>query len=277
MKAAVVDVTDSKNFYNIVDVPDAGMNDNEVLVKTVAVAVNPTDWKHALYVREKAIGGSDASGYVVNVGSKVVGLEVGDIVSVFKQGSLESSNGTFTEYFSTKPEAVLKFDKKTFNEEKVLPVGMHAPMHLDTFESIAALTLSLGTVAVSLAAQLKILPDKVENSTKLILIWGGATSTGIFAIQVARLVYGLRVITAASKKHEAYLKELGAEAVFDYNEDDVVQLIRDYSQGAIRYGYDCVSVNATSQQLYEATIDSAELSLGQFGCCFPGWNHQEIR
>lgn len=54
-----------------------------------------------------------------------------------------------------------------------------------------------------------------------ILIWGGASSVGQYALQILSY-YGYRnVVTTASKLHTAYLTSLGAKYVYDYKDPDV--------------------------------------------------------
>lgn len=55
-----------------------------------------------------------------------------------------------------------------------------------------------------------------------ILIWGGASSVGQYALQILKY-YGYRnVVTAASKSHSQYLASLGARHVYDYRDPDVM-------------------------------------------------------
>jgi len=65
-----------------------------------------------------------------------------------------------------------------------------------------------------------------------ILIWGGASSVGQYALQILRYYGYHNLLTTASKKHHSNLKSLGAMEVFDYNDSDVVeQIIRACSSG----------------------------------------------
>ncbi len=59
---------------------------------------------------------------------------------------------------------------------------------------------------------------------KGMLIWGGASSVGSAAIQIARTM-GFRVYATASERHHGYLRGLGASRVFDYRGEDVVERI----------------------------------------------------
>ena len=56
---------------------------------------------------------------------------------------------------------------------------------------------------------------------KTILIWGGSTSVGTNAIQLA-VAAGYSVVATASPKNFNYCKSLGASQVFDYNSKTVV-------------------------------------------------------
>lgn len=55
---------------------------DEVLIKNVAVASNPKDWKLAKWGYFEGIEGNDVAGYVEAVGSDVKGFHKGDRVSL---------------------------------------------------------------------------------------------------------------------------------------------------------------------------------------------------
>ncbi|RXG44053.1 hypothetical protein VDGE_30356 [Verticillium dahliae] len=58
-----------------------------------------------------------------------------------------------------------------------------------------------------------------------ILIWGGSSTVGYFAIQMARL-HGHEVITTCSPRNFELARRAGATHVFDYNEPEVTAKIR---------------------------------------------------
>jgi NADPH:quinone reductase-like Zn-dependent oxidoreductase len=66
----------------VTDAPVPKLRDDYILVKTAAVALNPTDWKHIDYFASPgAIVGCDYSGTVLQVGAAVRnGLQPGDRV-----------------------------------------------------------------------------------------------------------------------------------------------------------------------------------------------------
>ncbi|KZP24625.1 NAD(P)-binding protein [Athelia psychrophila] len=87
-----------------------------------------------------------------------------------------------------------------------------------------------------------------------ILIWSGAASVSYYAIQLAKLA-GLKVYTTASEHHHAALTRLGADAVFDYRDPEVVQKIRTASSGAIRVALDGISEFGSTALAAQALSD----------------------
>lgn len=81
-----------------------------------------------------------------------------------------------------------------------------------------------------------------EADKKGILIWGGASSVGSVAIQIAKSL-GFKVYATASSKHHVYLKSLGASDVFDYKDKKVVENIVNAVKKdgvSMNVGYDAV-------------------------------------
>ncbi len=69
------------------DVPVPKVQDNFIIVKTKAVALNPTDWKNIENTPSKgAIAGCDYAGIVEEIGNGVTDLKVGDRVAGFARG-----------------------------------------------------------------------------------------------------------------------------------------------------------------------------------------------
>jgi NADPH:quinone reductase-like Zn-dependent oxidoreductase len=94
-----------------------------------------------------------------------------------------------------------------------------------SYESASVLPLCLSTAACGLfqkdqlALQYPSVPPKPTGRT--LLIWGGSTSVGSNAIQLA-VSAGYEVITTASPRNFDYVKKLGATKAFDYNDKNVV-------------------------------------------------------
>lgn len=72
--------------------------------------------------------------------------------------------------------------------------------------------------------------DKPKAIDRTILVWGGSSSVGSCAIQLA-VASGVDVVTTASSKNFDYCKELGAKEAFDYHDKDVEDKIVKYLDG----------------------------------------------
>lgn len=237
------------------------INDNQILIKAVAYAANPTDWKHAVPGKNKgAVAGTDASGVVIEVGAKVDTYQVGDIVSTFMHGNISPVKGAFSDYVVGNLNTTIKYDKANFDDQ-ALKIGDQPADFINTFEGAAAVLLGLGTVGLSFHYNLGLKPGNSENLSKYILIWGGASSTGVLAIQLAKLVYGLKVITTASPKNHEFLKSLGADEVFNYRDPDVVEQIRKVGGANIPYALGAVSTLDSLQAVYDSTSETKEVHI----------------
>lgn len=64
--------------------------------------------------------------------------------------------------------------------------------------------------------------EGAKPTGQTIVVWGGASSVGATAIQLA-VASGLTVLTTASTANHGLVKSLGAHAVFDYRSSNVVQ------------------------------------------------------
>ena len=81
-------------------------------------------------------------------------------------------------------------------------------------------------------------PDRADNP---ILVWGGSSSVGQFAIQILRYYGYTNILTTASKKHHQSLRDLGAKTVFDYHDDDVVRKIAEEGgEKGVQVVFDCI-------------------------------------
>ena len=77
MKAAVVPEGELSKLAEVKDIPKPSINDDQILIKSKAYAINPTDWKHIVYKLSKPgdVIGSDVSGVVEEVGSNVTNFK----------------------------------------------------------------------------------------------------------------------------------------------------------------------------------------------------------
>ncbi len=203
--------------------PKAG----EVVVRTRAVAVNFVDampgfaYRFVLpWLSFPAVIGSDVAGEVVEVGAGVTRLQVGDRVVAHAAGTEKSRNtsaeGAFQDYVVLMAHMVAVIpDSLPFEQAVVLPLAM-STASCGLFQK-DQLALALPTASPA---------DRHET----VLVWGGSTSVGVNAIQLARNA-GYRVIATASPRHFDWLRSLGAAEVIDRTStsavDELVAAIRD--------------------------------------------------
>ena len=210
--------------------------ENEVVVKNGALALNPVDYAQqdlgdALFswTTYPCVLGSDVAGEVVEVGSGVSRFKNGDRVTGLCLGltSNRPADGAFQAY-------------------TVLRAHMTSPIpNALSYESASVIPLGISTAACGLfqkeylALQFPAAPPK-PAAGQTVLIWGGSTSVGSNAIQLA-IAAGYEVFTTASPKNFDYVKKLGASQVFDYSSETVVaDLIKAFkgktSAGALAIG-----------------------------------------
>lgn len=137
------------------------------------------------------------------VGDRVLGLALG-----MDKGGNRSAEGAFQEY-------------------SIVRAHMAAPIPKSmSYESAVVLPMTLSTAACGLfqkdhlALQYPSLHPKPTDQS--VLIWGGSTSVGSNAIQLA-VAAGYDVITTASPRNFNYVCKLGASHVFDYRSKTVIE------------------------------------------------------
>ncbi|KAE8334261.1 hypothetical protein BDV24DRAFT_170376 [Aspergillus arachidicola] len=188
----------------------------EILIRNHVVAVNPVDWKiqdSGRYLSTYPfILGRDTAGIVEDVGEGVTRFLKGQRV-IAHLHSPRSGNSAHAAYqvFSLASEKL----------------SAHIPSHI-TFEQGAVLPLAISTAAAGLYLPEYLglpLPLTVPKPTAgVVLIWGGSSSVGATAIQLA-VASGLHVIATASSSNHAFVKSLGAHDMFDYTSPTAVQSV----------------------------------------------------
>jgi NADPH:quinone reductase-like Zn-dependent oxidoreductase len=163
-----------------------------------------------LKVEYPFIFGTDVAGTIAELGSNVTKFKVGDRVLGHCDSliTLKATNAGFQRYSTVRAILTTAIpDSLPFANASVLPLGFD-------------------TAADALFAQLKLpLPSLSPKPVdKTVFIWGGSSSCGSCAIQLA-VAAGWRVATTASKANFEYVKSLGASEVFDHRDSDVVEQI----------------------------------------------------
>ncbi|MBA4784736.1 MAG: NADP-dependent oxidoreductase [Rhizobiales bacterium] len=200
--------------YEDVAIPE--LKAGEVLVRVHAVGVNPPDW----YLRDgyrtlppewqpqvdfPLILGTDISGVVEAVGDDVSDFSRGDEVYSMVRFFSVGESRAYAEYVSV-PAAHLAL--KPAGIDHVHAAG--APMSLLTAWQFM---VELGHDEPNPLQPHRHAPVPLAGRT--VLVNGAAGGVGHFAVQVAKLM-GAHVIAVASGRHEALLRDLGADQFIDY-------------------------------------------------------------
>jgi NADPH:quinone reductase-like Zn-dependent oxidoreductase len=202
MKAAYIEQFGGPEVIKYGDWPDPSPGPGQIVVDTFAASVNGADWKvrgnfYGGAVELPLILGRDFSGVVSALGEGVTDLWIGDdVFGVLERGR----EGAYAEKIAIGAAIVAR-----------KPAALS---HVDA----AALALTGLTALVSIEDSLKL------KAGETILIQGGAGGVASFAIQLAKHI-GARVITTASARNVAYLREIGADEVIDYNATDFTKAV----------------------------------------------------
>ncbi|KAJ5124463.1 uncharacterized protein N7515_008288 [Penicillium bovifimosum] len=230
MKAIIITQPQTEGL--VTDRPLPKLRDDYLLVKTVSVGLNPTDWKHIAYLSPPGVlVGCDYSGIVEEVGKDVKKkFKKGDRVCGFVHGAnaVQPEDGAFAEYIVAKGDLQWKI-----------------PEHM-SFQEAATLGVGLNTVTQGLYQSLKLAPPTkpIKDATP-ILIYGGSTATGTLAIQFAKLS-GYKVLTTCSPRNFDLVRSLGADEVYDYNDAEAPASIRKSTDNKLRLVFDCISLESSA-------------------------------
>ncbi|HUO11264.1 MAG TPA: zinc-binding alcohol dehydrogenase family protein [Caulobacteraceae bacterium] len=195
--------------------PGAG----EIVVRNHAVAVNPVNWMKPYigdlmfsWIKYPFVLGSDLAGEVAAVGDGVDGVKVGDRVLAVAAGMGKERNraseGAFQAYTVVLSRLTTVIPEHvSYEEAAVVPLGLT--------------TAACGLFQSDLLA-LELPGPSPKPRDRWVIIWGGATSVGSNAIQLA-VAAGYGVVATASPRNFDYVRSLGAAYAFDYRSPDVAR------------------------------------------------------
>ena len=211
---------------------------SEILVKNHALAINPADWKiqkYAFFVEQYPnVLGSDACGIVEAVGPEVKHFKKGDRVTGFAMVILNQKpdHGAFQQYTLLYENCTAKIpDNVTFEQGSLIP-------------------MALATAGVGIWVDMNIPKPSAGKQSGAFLVWGGSSSVGSVAIQIAASL-GYTVYATCSPRNSSYVKSLGAIETFDYNDKAVVSHITSSIKTAGHdtfFAYDAIAKHGSSPQ-----------------------------
>ncbi|WP_222267700.1 NAD(P)H-quinone oxidoreductase [Modestobacter marinus] len=203
------------------EVPDPVCGPGEVLVDVAATAVNRADLvqRQGFYPPPPGASevlGLECSGVVSEVGAEVTGWAVGDEVCALLAGG-------------------------GYAERVAVPAGQLLPRPAGVELATAA---ALPEVTCTVWANVFMLAGLRHGD--VFLVHGGSGGIGTMAIQLAVRAGARVATTAGSAEKLALCRELGAEVLVDYREEDFVERVRAATDG---HGADVVLDNMGAKYL----------------------------
>ena len=199
MKAVRIHEFGGLDSLKVEDAPTPEPREGEVLVRVHAAGINPVDWKTCagegvasrLEDPFPFIPGWDVSGVVETPGAGVSDFKVGDAVCGMVRWHW--GGGGYAEYVAA-PAADLVAKPHTMDDPQ-----------------------AAGLPLAALTAWQALFDNAGLQAGQTVLIHAAAGGVGHIAVQLAKWK-GAHVIGTASARNEAFLRELGADRVIDYNE-----------------------------------------------------------
>ncbi|TYJ54732.1 hypothetical protein B9479_004580 [Cryptococcus floricola] len=228
-------VQNESHWLDIREVPVFQPKDNQVLVKVLYVAQNPTDWKHsAFWSSPDVINGCDFAGTVVALGPNLASpLKLGDRVAGSLHGGCYKDEGSHAEY-------TLADSDMTW----LVPEGMGLP-EASTF-GVAWLTAAQAMVqhqgkAFPTLGDTNVTGNPWASAHSFYIVYGGSSSVGLFAIQLGKFL-GYKILAIASPHSFSLVKSYGADAVLDYhNPDEAIAEALKITDGGVELALDTIS------------------------------------
>jgi putative PIG3 family NAD(P)H quinone oxidoreductase len=206
MRAITIAEPGGPEVLQLKDVPDPEAAAGEVVIQVAATAVNRADLmqRQGHYPPPKGAPpypGLECSGTVLQVGANVDGWSVGDEVCALLSGG-------------------------GYAERVAVPAGqlLPRPQAVDLVDA-AALPEVTCTVWSNVFMTAGLRPGE------LLLVHGGSSGIGTMAIQLAREAGARVAVTAGSAEKLSACRELGAEVLVNYREQDFVEVVRDATDG----------------------------------------------
>lgn len=205
--------------------------------------------------------GDDIAGFVSAVGKNVTEFKKGDRIAAFHQ--MMSPGGSYAEY-------ALSWASTTF----------HIPAST-SFEEAASIPLAAMTAAVGLYQRLG-LPEPwstVASEKEIpLLIWGGGTAVGSYAIQFAKKsgIHPLIVVAGRAKEHvQSLIEPEKGDVIIDYRDDEaaIIESVKAALEGKkLQHAYDAVSEHGSFQTISKILENPG----GKITLVLPGANYDDI-
>lgn len=206
MKAVRIHAYGDRSVLQFGDAPKPAIAPDEALVRVVAAAVNPIDWKirqghlktMVPYVFPLTLGW-DFSGVIEALGSEVSSLAVGD--AVFSRPDIRR-DGSYAEYVAVRAVEIAR-KPKTISHIEAASIPL---VGITAWETI----VSVGNLVAGQKA----------------LIYAASGGVGSLAVQIAKS-RGAHVVATTSSANIELVRSLGADQVIDYRNQRFADNVKD--------------------------------------------------
>jgi NADPH:quinone reductase len=206
MRAVVVNEFGKPEVMKLVDSEIPTISPTQVLIRVEKTSVNYADIKARYGNKGKGrfpfIPGLDAAGVIVDKGSEVQHLQIGDRVIAFP------ANGSYAEYVAA---------------ESILTYGIPDQI---SFEGAAACP-TVSFLSYKILAEIA----RIEKG-ETILIHSAAGGVGSTAIQIAKLLGAGKIIGTVGDERKALIAiQAGADHIICYDKEDFAEKVNDLTDG----------------------------------------------
>lgn len=230
------------------EIPVRELKPTEVRVEVHSVGINPADWKTIdNNLADGAGQGNDFSGTVIEIGSDVKSVRVGDTVAGGVGGGDvdHEENGAFTNLLNVEEKLLFKFP------HKLVPArsdNLGAAQPVKTFEQAASLGIACDTAAIAFEGI-------TSKPGEFALIYGASSSLGYIALQIAQNL-GFSVIAVSAPNDELY-KDLGVHFL-DRNDPDWVENAKKLADDKIVFAFDTIGMGGSMDKAVEVCSSTLE-------------------
>jgi putative PIG3 family NAD(P)H quinone oxidoreductase len=206
MRAVVISEPGGPDVLEVAEVPDPAAAPGEALVEIVGAGVNRADLMQRQGMYPPPPGappypGLECSGRIAALGEGTDGWAIGDEVCALLGGG-------------------------GYAEKVAVPAGQLLPLPAGVTVTDAA-----GLPEVACTVHSNVFGSAALQPGETLLVHGGASGIGTMAIQLAR-AHGARVAcTAGTPAKLERCRELGADLAVNYNTEDFVEAVRDFTAG----------------------------------------------
>ncbi|KAK7246580.1 hypothetical protein RIF29_41449 [Crotalaria pallida] len=227
MKAVVITKPGGPEVLQLQQVEDPQIKDDEVLIRVEATALNRADTlqRKGSYPPPKGASpypGLECSGTVQSLGKNVSRWKIGDQVCALLAGG-------------------------GYAEKVAVPAGQVLPVPSGvSLRDAASFPEVAGTVWSTIFMMSRL------SSGETLLIHGGSSGIGTFAIQIAKYRGSRVFVTAGSEEKLAFCKSIGADVAINYKTEDFVARVKEETGGQ---GVDVI-LDCMGASYYQRNLDS---------------------